>query len=203
MADDLSLACPILERYPSRPGSPQRSYLGRPRGGLRWRAGSRALSAERLRVAVDTLFCFVAAALLILISIAIVPLLFTIARKLPRLASGILFGCAVIIALVTAPVGAAVGPIACLAAGALGATIATFASGALKLATARKKIATAVLFALALTACKGLVVFLSYDSPTDELASDLAKFHPASPAPDQLRLSNPGEPGPFQTRVVY
>lgn len=148
---------------------------------------------------VDFLFCLAVAALLILISAGVVPILLTLFRKLPRLVSGLIFGSALVIALVFMPVGVGVGPIVCLSAGILGATVATFFSPGYSQAAPRKKAVTIGLFALSLAATVGEVLFLAYDGSME----GLVKVQLKSPPPEPLRASNPGEPGPLKTRVVY
>jgi len=148
---------------------------------------------------IDFLFCLAVGALLILISAGLVPLLLTILRKLPRLVSGVIFGSVLVIALTFMPVGIGVGPIACLFAGILGATIATFFSAGFSQAAAKKKVITIGLFVLSLAATIGEVVFLAYDGSME----GLVKVQLKSPPPEPLCAPNPGEPGPFKTRVVY
>ncbi len=148
---------------------------------------------------VDFLFCLAAGALIILVSAGLVPLLLTILRKLPRLVSGLIFGSIVVIAMAFMPVGLGLGPIACATAGFFGASIAGLLSGSFNRATAKKKAVTIGLFVLSLAAIAGEVVFLAYDGSLEGLSKAQSK----SPAPEPLRAPNPGEPGPYKTRVVY
>jgi len=147
----------------------------------------------------DFIFCLALGGLTILICLALVPLLLTILRKLPRLASGLIMGSVVVIALAFMPVGLGVGPIACLSAGVLGATLATFFSAGFGRAALKKKILTTGLFILSLASIIGEIVFLAYNGSTEGLVKAQLK----SPPPDPLRASNPGEPGSFKTRLVY
>ncbi|MFH1573856.1 MAG: hypothetical protein ABIG68_07710 [Acidobacteriota bacterium] len=148
---------------------------------------------------VDFLFALAAGALVTLLSLAVVPLLLTIFRRLPRLVSGLIFGSILVIALAFMPVGVGVGPIACLSAGFLGASIATMVSPGFSRATSKKKTITVGLFVLSLASIVGQVVFLSYDGSL----AGLTEVRLASPSPDPLRAPNPSEPGPFKVRVVH
>ena len=148
---------------------------------------------------VDFLFCFVVGALLILIAIALVALLLTVFRNLPRLVSGMIFGCCLVIALAFMPVGILLGPVVCLSAGVFGATVATLFSAGFRQSAAKKKAVTIGLFVLSLAATIGEVVFLAYDGSTE----GLMKVQMKSPPPDPLHAPNPGDPGPYKTRVVY
>lgn len=148
---------------------------------------------------IDFLFCFAAGALLILIAMALVALLLTILRKLPRLVSGVIFGCCLVIAMSFMPVGILLGPIACLSAGLLGATVATLFSAGFRQATRKKKAVTIGLFVLSLAATIGQVVFLGYDGSMEGVMKGQVK----SPPSDALHVSNPGDPGPYKVRVVY
>ena len=80
----------------------------------------------------DLGFCLLAGALIILISTALVPLLLTILRKLPRLASGIIFGCVIVILLGLSPIGILAAPVSCLVAAFLGAAVSSLRPGYFK-----------------------------------------------------------------------
>jgi dienelactone hydrolase len=147
----------------------------------------------------DLCFSLISGALIILISILLVPLFLTILRKLPRLASGMIFGCFIFILVGLSPAGILVAPFTCLFGALLGATIASSIRGHFVLAATRKKIVIVVLFTLALAGAAGHIVFLSNDSSTEELRRAQLK----SPVPEPLSALNPGAPGPFKTRVVY
>ncbi|MCU0292067.1 MAG: hypothetical protein MUF10_08780 [Thermoanaerobaculaceae bacterium] len=146
----------------------------------------------------DLLFAPAVGGLLLLASIALVPLLLTIARKLPRLAAGFVVGSLLVVVLVGGPAGLIVGPILVLIGGVMGATVATFLSGVLAGAATRKKIVAIGLFALSLASAIWVIVFLSNDGTLEgQLKAQLR-----SPAPAPLNTENPGEPGPFKTRVI-
>lgn len=148
---------------------------------------------------VDLGFCLVVGALIILVSAGLVPLLLTVFRKLPRLASGLIIGSIMVIFMAFQPIGIGLGPVVCLSAGFFGATIATLLSGNFGGGTAKKKVITIGLFVLSLAAIVSLVVFLAYDGTLE----GLMKVQQKSPAPAPLRAPNPGEPGLFKTRMIY
>ncbi len=148
---------------------------------------------------IDFLFCLAVGALLILLCLGLVPLLLTILRKLPRLVSGLIFGSVLVIVLVFFPIGFGVGPIACLSAGVLGATVATMLNSGFRRAAARKKVVTILLFVLCLAASIGEVLFLSYDGSMEGMVTVQVK----SPVPEPLQAPNPEEPGPYRVRVLH
>jgi len=178
------------------------------RRGAAWGSAAAALAGASIAgrfmksgfgLAIDLLFCIGAGALLILLSAGLVPLILTIFRKLPRLISGVIFGCGLAIALALMPLGIGVAPIVCLSAGILGATVATLFSASFAPASTWKTVVTIGLFALSLAATIGEVIFLALDGTME----GVVKPEPKSQAPERLRAPNPGEPGSFKTRVVY
>ena len=185
-----------------RPGPEAR--VGALRGGFVAAIAGVAIAARYLDSGfglwIDTVFCIVAAGLIVLISIAVVPLLLTVFRGMPRLAAGLLVGFGVIIALALAPLGFVLGPLICVAAALFGATLASFWAGVPNI---RKKVVTGLLFGLSLAAMIAVVVLAVYDSPTDQLAAGMAKVQAKSPPPEPFNVANPAEPGPFHTRIVY
>lgn len=146
----------------------------------------------------DLLFTLAAAAILMLLALAIVPLLLTILRKLPRLASGIIAGCVLIYIGAFQPVGLALGPLVCLAAGILGGTVATWRSGTLRSAAKKKIAATAILGVLSLAVLAAIVVFLALDG----YSAEPRKASAGGVVPPPLTAANPGEPGPFRFRKL-
>jgi hypothetical protein len=111
---------------------------------------------------VDFGFAFVMAALAIPLVAVVFALLLTILRKLPRLASGFIFGACLFIALLwPPPLGIIMALIFGLVEGILGATIATFLIGDFGAAARSKKAVTVVLCFAAFAANVGLAVFLS------------------------------------------
>lgn len=146
----------------------------------------------------DLPFALVVGGLLLLVSIALVPLLLTIARKLPRLAAGVVVGSLLVVVLVGGPAGLIVGPILVVIGGIMGATAATFLSGTLAGAAARRKVVTVGLFVLSLASLAGVVQFLARDGTLEgQLKAQLK-----APDPVPLEAANPGEPGQFNTRVI-
>ncbi len=113
----------------------------------------------------DFLFAAVFAALAIPLVALTVALLLTIARKLPRFATGLMVGSCVIVALVWSPpeLGAATAVILGVTEGVLGATIATFIAGRFAQAALSKKIVTVTLCALAVAANVWFAWFLLED----------------------------------------
>lgn len=146
----------------------------------------------------DLPFALAVGGLLLLVSIALVPLLLTIARKLPRLAAGFVVGSLLVVVLVGGPAGLIVGPILVVIGGVMGATVAVFLSGTLAGATTRKKVVTVGLFALSLASAAGVVVFLARDGTLEgQLKAQLK-----APDPVPLEAANPGEAGQLTTRVI-
>ena len=148
---------------------------------------------------VDFALCFAAGAFIILLSILLVPPALTILRKLPRLASGLIFGSVIVILLAFFPVGILAGPVACLSAGLLGAAIATLLHRNFGRATAKKKVIAITLIVLSLAAIAGEIAFLASDGSLE----GLMKVQLKSPQPEALRAANPGEPGRYKIRMVY
>ncbi len=146
----------------------------------------------------DFLFSFIVCALVILLSLGLVLILFTIVRKLPRLVSGLIFGSTLVVALAFMPVGIAFGPVACLSAGLLGASLATIVSPTFRPASAKKKTVTVGLFVLSLAAILGQIAFLGYDGTMAGLVEAQSK----SPLPEPLSAPNPGDPGPYKVRSL-
>src|SRR5271169_5698416 len=101
--------------------------------------------------AFDFAFAIVFAAVLIPLIMLAVALLLTIARRLPRMATGAIVGsCAVVMAAWGPPqLGIAMAIVTGLAEGVLGATIATFLAGHFRQAAWRKKMVTIALCVLA------------------------------------------------------
>jgi len=136
---------------------------------------------------VDLLFVLVVGALVILLSLAVVPLLLTIFRKLPRLATGLIIGCGVI------------SPVLFIPAGLLGATIAIIQAPGFNRAKAKKKIITIGLLILSLAALIGQVVFPAYEGSLEGQTEAVL----TSPPPNPLNAPNPSEPGDYGVRVIY
>jgi MFS family permease/dienelactone hydrolase len=143
----------------------------------------------------------VSAALIPLVALA-VALLLTIARKLPRFASGMIIGSCTIVMLVWSPpeLGFAMAAAAGLAAGFLGATIATFFSGRFAQAALSKKIITSVLCVLALALAVRIVWIFASGGSMEGL---IIWKPPADSMPAKLTVANPAENGPFQVKRLF
>src|SRR5215831_14313529 len=98
--------------------------------------------------AFDFAFAILFAALCIPLTMLAVMLLLTIARNLPRLATGIVVGsCAVVMTLWGPPaLGIPIAIVVGVVEGALGATVATLVAGGFRQAALRKQILVSVLF---------------------------------------------------------
>src|SRR6266567_508440 len=92
-------------------------------------------------------FAILFAAICIPLTMLGVMLLLTITRKLPRVATGMVIGCCVVVLMLWGPpeLGILVAIEVGLAEGILGATIATFVAGGLAQAALRKKILVSLL----------------------------------------------------------
>lgn len=152
--------------------------------------------------AFDFAFAIVVASVLIPLVAVVVALLLTIARKLPRLATGMMIGSCAIVMLVWFPpqLGVAMAIVAGLAEGFLGATIATFFAGRFAEAALSKKIVTASLCVLAVAANVYLVWLLAHDGSMENLTSWQP---PANTMPAKLAAPNPGENGPYGVKRLF
>jgi hypothetical protein len=144
----------------------------------------------------DFLFGILAAAVIVLAAFLIVPLLITFIRSLPRKAAAWIAGFTIITSMAWMPIGMFLGPPACLAAGILGATIATWRSGKLAGAPRKRIAATAILGLLSLAA----LIFIAGLAVRDW--TDAPVHVQAGPKPAPIQAANPGEPGPFKVRKL-
>ena len=144
----------------------------------------------------------VAAAVLVPVVALAVALLLTIARKLPRLATGMIAGSCTVVALLwmPMPLGFGIAVTAGLAEGILGATIATFLAHDYRHAALSKKIVTCVLCALAIAANAGILWLFVHAGSLDEVTSWKP---PANLMPAQLTAPNPASPGPYRVRTLF
>ena len=146
----------------------------------------------------DFAFAFAVSAVLILVATLLVALLLTILRRLPRMASGMMAGCALLATLIWFPVPA--GTLIAIAAAFLGATIATFVAGRFREAALGKKIITVVLCALATGAIVYVVWLFASEGSLEKLASWKP---PAASMPAPLTAPNPAENGPFAVKTLF
>src|SRR5713226_4619455 len=143
----------------------------------------------------------VSAALIPLVALA-VALLLTIARNLPRFATGMIIGSCTIVALVWSPPqpGFPMAVAAGLAVGFVGATLATFFSGHFAQAALSKKIITSVLCVLALALGVRIVWVLASGGSMEGL---ITWKPPADSMPAKLTAANPAENGPYQVKRLF
>jgi dienelactone hydrolase len=152
--------------------------------------------------AFDFTFAIVFAALLIpLIGLA-AALLLTIARKLPRMATGIVVGSCAMVMLVWMPpqlgfpMAVAIG----LAEGVLGATIATFVAGHFGEAALSKKIVTVALCALAVAFNIAMAWLFLHQGSMEQVT---AWEPPAASMPAKLGASDPADKGPYSVKTLF
>jgi len=150
----------------------------------------------------DFAFAIVVAAVLIPLVAVVVALLLTIARKLPRMATGMMIGSCVIVMLIWGPprLGIAMAIVVGLAEGILGATIATFIAGGFAQAALSKKIITVLLCVLALGANAYIVWLMAHEGSMENI---VAWKPPAATMPAKLTAPNPGENGPYQSKLLF
>ena len=152
--------------------------------------------------AFDFALAIVFAALLIPLFGLAVALLLTIARKLPRMATGTIVGACAIVMLVWRPpqlgfpMAIAIG----LVEGFLGATIATFVAGHFGAAALSKKIVTISLCVLAVAINVWIVwLFLHAGSMEDAISWK----PPAGAMPAKLDAANPADIGPYRVNKLF
>jgi dienelactone hydrolase len=150
----------------------------------------------------DFAFCILFAAIFIPLVALLVVLLLSIARKLPRFATGVIFGsCMIVMALWGPPqLGALVAILVGLATGILGATIATFFWGNFGLAALSKKVIVFLLFVLALAGNIYFVWLLAHAGSMEKLNSWKP---PADSMPVKLSAPDPSAPGPFHVLKLF
>src|SRR5271170_7685323 len=150
----------------------------------------------------DFAFCILFAAIFIPLVTLLVMLFLTIARKLPRFATGIIVGsCMIVMSLWGPPqLGILMAILMGLATGILGATIATFFWGNFGQAALSKKIIVSLLFLLALTGNIYFVWLFAYAGSMDKLISWKP---PADSMPAKLAAPDPSAPGPFHVSKLF
>ena len=152
--------------------------------------------------AFDFAFAVVFAALCIPLVMLGVMLLLTILRKLPRLATGTVIGCCVIVMMLWGPfdlrvaMAVAVG----LIEGVLGATIATFVAGGFGQAALRKKILVSLLL---VSGVGGNVYFVWLFARAGSLDKLIEWKPPAESMPAKLAVENPSVNGPYHVRKLF
>ncbi|HXM46096.1 MAG TPA: hypothetical protein VN924_32985 [Bryobacteraceae bacterium] len=150
----------------------------------------------------DFALATVCAALLIPLIALAVALLLTIARSLPRMATGMVVGSCAIIMLVWMPpqLGLPMAIAIGLAEGVLGAAIATFVAGRFAAAALSKKITTVSLCLLAVAANIGLVWLFAHQGSMEKVISWKP---PAGSMPARLDLPNPANYGPYRVNKLF
>lgn len=150
----------------------------------------------------DFAFCILFAAILIPLVMLLIVLLLSIARKLPRYATGAIVGsCSVVYMLWGPPqLGIIMAILMGLAAGFLGATIATFLWGNFGQAALSKKIVVVLLFVLSLAGSIYFVWFFAYAGSMEKLISWKP---PADSMPAKLAAPDPSAPGPFHVLKLF
>jgi dienelactone hydrolase len=150
----------------------------------------------------DFVFCILFAVIFIPLVALLVILLLSIARKLPRSATGVIVGSCMVIMLLWGPpqLGIAMAILMGLATGVLGATIATFFWGNFGQAALSKKIVASLLFLLALASNIYFVWLFAYAGSMDKLISWKP---PADSMPAKLTAPDPSAPGPFHVLKLF
>lgn len=147
----------------------------------------------------DVFLALVAGAIVAGLSAALVWLLMTAFRKLPRWTTGIFIGSvAVYIASVGPEFGTMLGLMVVLATATLGAAIATQRHGFGQTARARK-IVTIALLVLSLAAVIGFVSFAVSDGTTEALIKPRTA---QGPLPVMIQAANPGRTGPYSVKAL-
>jgi hypothetical protein len=150
----------------------------------------------------DFALAIVCAAVLIPLIGLTAALLLTIARKLPRMATGLVVGSCAIVMLAWMPpqLGLSMAIAIGLTEGVLGATIATFLAGRFGAAAPAKKIITLSLCLLALAANAGIVWLFVHQGSMEEI---VAWAPPAATMPAKLDAANPADNGPYKVKTLF
>src|SRR5580704_11762192 len=150
----------------------------------------------------DFAFCILFAAIFIPLVTLLVVLLLSIARKLPRFATGAILGSLTMVMALWGPpeLGAVMAIGIGLSTAILGATIATFFWSRFGQAALSKKIIVASLFVLALGAN---VYFLWLFAHQGSLEKLISWKPPESSMPPKLAAPDPSAPGPFHVLKLF
>jgi len=150
----------------------------------------------------DFALALIGAALVIPLVMLTVALLLTIARHLPRLATGMMIGACTVIALTWMPprLGVSMALLAGVANGLLGAAIATLVAGRFGEAALFKKIIVAGWLLIGIAFNAGTVWLLAHPGTL----SGLTQWQPpAATMPAVLQVANPATPGPYRVRTLF
>ncbi|MGB9465674.1 MAG: hypothetical protein WBR10_11220 [Candidatus Acidiferrum sp.] len=150
----------------------------------------------------DFAFCILFAAIFIPLVALLVALLFTIARHLPRFATGFIIGsCMIVMALWGPPeLGAPMAALVGLTEGILGATIATFFWGRFGQSAVSKKIIVGLLFVLALAGNVYFVWLFAHEGSMEKLISWKP---PENSMPAKLAAPDPSAMGSFHVQKLF
>lgn len=153
-------------------------------------------------LAFDFTFAILFSAVLIPLTALTVALLLSIARKLPRIATGIVIGSCAIVMFAWLPrqLGLSMAVFAGLVDGVLGAAIATLISGHFRAAALSKKILTVSLLMLSLAANGWLVWLFVHEGSVENV---IAWTPPAAFAPARLNLPDPADAGPYRVQTLF
>src|SRR5580692_2774188 len=150
----------------------------------------------------DFLFCILFATIFIPLVALLVVLLLSMARKLPRYATGTILGSStMVMALWGMPELGVVMAIAVgLSTGILGAAIATFFWGNFRQAALSKKVIVALLFGLAVLSTIHLIWLFAHEGSLDKLIT----WKPAADSmPSKLPAPDPSAQGPFHVLKLF
>jgi len=152
--------------------------------------------------AFDFGFATLFAALCIPLIMLGVMLLLTILRKLPRVVTGIVIGCSVIVMMLWGPpeLGVPLAIAVGLVEGVLGATIATFIAGGLAQSALRKKILVSLLFFGGVAGNVYFVWLLAHEGSMEKL---IAWKPPAESMPAKLAVEDPSANGPYRVQKLF
>jgi dienelactone hydrolase len=153
--------------------------------------------------AFDFAFAILFAALCIPLTMLGVMLLLTIARNLPRLATGIIVGSWAVVMMLWGPpvLGIPIAIVVGVVEGVLGATIATFVAGSFGEAALRKRILVSLLFVAGVAGNVYFVWLLAHAGSLDKI---IAWKPPEESMPAKLAAENPSANGPYRVqRLVY
>jgi dienelactone hydrolase len=150
----------------------------------------------------DFVLCILFAAILIPLVMLLVVLLLSIARKLPRYATGVIVGSCTVVMMLWGPpqLGIIMAILMGLAAGFLGATSATFFWGNFGQAALSKKIIVVSLFVLSLA---GNVYFVWLFVHAGSMEKLISWKPPADSMPAKLAAPDPSAPGPFHVLKLF
>jgi len=131
-----------------------------------------------------------------------VMLLLTILRKLPRVVTGIVIGCCVIVMMLWGPpeLGVPLAIVVGLVEGVLGATIATFIAGGFAQSALRKKILVTLLFVGGVASNVYFVWLLEHEGSIEKL---ITWKPPAESMPAKLAVEDPSANGPHRVQKLF